>query len=65
MKKTLYIIALLITSIAFADVVENVLVDTSQAPSNYIDFAEFDARTVKPWINQTQIFIKVIEEQLN
>ena len=33
--------------------------------SDYIDFAEFDARTVKPWINQTQTFIKVIEELLN
>ena len=36
MERTLYIIALLIISAAFADVVENVVVDTSQAPSNYV-----------------------------
>ncbi|RLD10918.1 MAG: HEPN domain-containing protein [Chlamydiae bacterium] len=33
--------------------------------SDYVDFVEFDEQTVKPWINQTQTFIKVIEEQLN
>ncbi len=48
MKKTLYIIvALFITSVAFANVVENVLVDTSQAPSNYV--VSYDLNTTGDW----------------
>ena len=47
MKKTLSLIALLITSVAIADVVENVVVDTSQAPSNYV--VSYDLNTTGDW----------------
>ena len=45
--KILSLIALLITSAAFADVVENVAVDTSQAPSNYV--VSYDLNTTGDW----------------
>jgi len=42
-----FFLSLFIVSVSFADVVENVIVDTSQAPSNYV--VSYDLNTTGDW----------------